>query len=99
MQRQVKSDAEKKVLRQAAKIADKGIQAAFERQNPGARELDIALTAAEVCYEEGVDSVARTRIYGKNISGVRWPILSNRKLDSRRNYRNRPCRIVSKLRL
>ena len=79
-QRQVKSDAEKKVLRQAAKIADKGIQAAFEATKPGARELDIALTAARVCYEEGVDSVARTRIYGKNISGVRWPILSNRKL-------------------
>lgn len=79
-QRQVKSDAEKKVLRQAAKIADSGIEAAFEATKAGARELDIALAAARICYEEGVDYVARTRIYGKSVSGVRWPILSNRKL-------------------
>jgi Xaa-Pro aminopeptidase len=79
-QRQIKSPAERRVLQRAAKIADKGIQAAFEATVPGVRESEIALAASRVCYEEGTDYVARTRIYGRNVSGVRWPILSNRKL-------------------
>lgn len=80
-QRASKSGAEQLVMRRGAEIADLGIQAAFDATCVGARESEIGLAAAKVCYEEGVDYVARTRIYGRNISGVRWPIMTNRRLE------------------
>lgn len=79
--RMVKSDAEQRVIERGAEIADIGITAAYNSTKSGARESDIAISATKACYDEGADYVARTRIYGKNISGVRWPILTNRKLD------------------
>ncbi len=80
-QRMVKSRAEQRVMRRAAEIADIGIQAAFDATKAGARESEIGLAALRACYEEGAGYVARTRIYGRNISGVRWPIMTNRKLQ------------------
>lgn len=79
-QRMVKSEAEQRVLQEGAKIADIGIKAAFEATKTGARESDLGIAAARACYERGADYVARTRIYGKGVSGVRWPIMTNRKL-------------------
>lgn len=79
-QRMMKSEEEQGVLRESARIADKGIEAAFEVTKAGARESDLAIAAAQACYEEGADYVARTRIYGRAVSAVRWPILTNRKL-------------------
>jgi Xaa-Pro aminopeptidase len=80
-QRMVKSEEEQNVLREGAKIADVGIRAAFEATKSGARELDLGIAASRACYEMGADYVARTRIYGRAISGVRWPIMTNRKLE------------------
>jgi Xaa-Pro aminopeptidase len=80
-QRMVKSEEEQRVLQEGAKIADTGIRAAFEVTKPGAKESDLGIAAARECYERGADYVARTRIYGKGISGVRWPIMTDRKLE------------------
>jgi Xaa-Pro aminopeptidase len=79
-QRMVKSGEEQRVLREGARVADAGIRAAFEATKEGARESDLGIAAARACYERGADYVVRTRIYGKGISGVRWPIMTNRKL-------------------
>jgi Xaa-Pro aminopeptidase len=80
-QRMIKSDEEKLVLKEGARIADVGIKAAFEVSRVGAKESDLGIAAAKACYEEGADYVARTRIYGRGISGVRWPIMTNRRLE------------------
>lgn len=79
--RMVKSDSEQRVIERGAKIADIGITAAFEATKQGASESDLAVSAMKACYEEGADYIARTRIYGKSLSSVRWPILTNRKLE------------------
>ena len=81
--RMVKSNSEQRVIERGAKIADIGITAAFESTKQGVRESDLAVYAMKACYEEGADYVARTRIYGRSVSGVRWPILTNRKLEHR----------------
>ncbi len=80
-QRMIKSEEEQRVLKEGARIADVGIRAAFEITRVGAKESDLGIAAAKACYEEGADYVARTRIYGSEISGVRWPIMTNRKLE------------------
>jgi Xaa-Pro aminopeptidase len=80
-QRASKSQAEQRVMRRASEIADNAIRAAFEVTRDGSRECEIGFAAMRSCYEEGVDYIARTRIYGRGVSGVRWPIMTNRKLE------------------
>ncbi len=80
-QRQIKSTSELRVLRKGAELADAAIEAAFNACASGVRESEVGLAAANSCYERGADYVARTRIYGRGISGVRWPIMTNRKLQ------------------
>ncbi len=80
-QRMTKSDPEQRVMRRASEIADAAILAAFDATRERARECDVGMAAASCCYGEGVDYIARTRIYGRGISGVRWPIMTNRKFE------------------
>lgn len=81
--RMIKSDSEQRVIERGASIADAGITAAYESTRLGAKESDLAISAMKACYDEGADYVARTRIYGKGVSGVRWPILTNRSLEDK----------------
>ncbi|MEM3191723.1 MAG: Xaa-Pro peptidase family protein [Conexivisphaerales archaeon] len=80
--RAVKSEAELRILRESAKVADAGLQAAMEAVKEGKKEWEIATAASNASIQAGADMVARVRISsGKHLSSLRWPMASNREIQ------------------
>lgn len=80
--RAIKSESELKIMRESAKVADKGLQAAMEAVKEGRTEKQIAIAASNASMEAGADIIARVRILSgeKLVNGLRWPMSSNREL-------------------
>jgi len=81
-QRVIKSQAEVALLRQAARIADAGLQAGMEATREGVREYEIELAARKAALEAGADFIPRVRVSsGKKITTLSWPQTTARKLE------------------
>jgi len=79
--RSVKSEAELKILRESAIVADAGLQAAMEAVGEGKREWEIAKAASNASIEAGADMIARVRISsGRHLSSLRWPMATDREI-------------------
>jgi Xaa-Pro aminopeptidase len=80
-QRKIKSETELKLLRQASRVADKGVQAAIESIKPGMTESAIGSVARKAAMDAGADYVVRDRIQsGSEIGTLRWPFASRKKV-------------------
>lgn len=81
-QRITKSQAEIGLLREAARIADIGLQAGIEAAQEGVREREIELAMREAALNAGVDFIPRIRVStGAKITSLRWPMVGNRRLE------------------
>lgn len=78
--RSVKSTFEIAQLRRSARVADYGLQAAFEAARPGVTEKAIAAAIHAACFEAGADQVVRMRVRSgpELLSQGRWPLASER---------------------
>ncbi len=78
-QRETKSPAEQKILREAARIACEGLMAGIEAVKDGVRECDVELAARKAAIEAGVDYVVRVRVSsGKRIAELGWPMATKK---------------------
>jgi Xaa-Pro dipeptidase len=81
-QRLIKSKRELELLRQAAQIADVGLQAGMEAARAGVHEYDVELAARRAALEAGADFLPRVRVSsGAKVSDLRWPQVSDRQLQ------------------
>ncbi len=81
--RAIKSEAELKILREAAKVSDAGLQAAMEAAKAGKREREVAIAAINASLEAGADIIARVRISsGKHLTTLRWPMATDREIKN-----------------
>jgi Xaa-Pro aminopeptidase len=81
-QRLIKSEKELELLRQAAWIADAGLQAGMAAAQASAREYDVELAARRAVLEAGADFVPRVRVSsGAKIPDLRWPQVGDRQLQ------------------
>ncbi len=81
-QRVIKSPAELRLMREAARIADEGILAGMESVKEGVRECDIELAARKAAFDAGVDFIPRVRVStGKKIAAIKWPQSTRRRLE------------------
>lgn len=79
--RSVKSEAELKIMREAAKVGDAGLQAAMESAQEGKKEWEIADAASRAAIEHGAQFIARVRISsGQKMASLRWPMATDREL-------------------
>jgi Xaa-Pro aminopeptidase len=82
-QRLTKSEAELALLREAARIADSGLQAGIEAVKEGAWGYEIELAARRAALEAGADFIPRVRVSsGKRLAELRWPQVEARRLES-----------------
>jgi len=82
-QRLIKSPAEQKILREAARIADEGLKAGMEAVKEGVRECDVALAARKAAVDAGADYIARIRVASRErIAGLAWPMNTRKKMRS-----------------
>jgi len=80
-QRILKSSAEIALLREAAHIADLGLQAGMEAVRKGVSQFDIELAARRAALDAGADFIPRVRIAnGKTITTLGWPMVKDKKL-------------------
>lgn len=81
--RMIKSPYEQEVLRRAAAVADKGLEAAMEIAKPGVTEKEVASAVYAACLNEGADHVVRTRLRtGEEVlSQGRWPLATERRIQ------------------
>jgi Xaa-Pro dipeptidase len=80
-QRLIKSKRELDMLRQAAWIADAGLQAGMAAARAGAYEYDVELAARRAALETGADFIPRVRVSsGTKVSDLRWPQVGDRQL-------------------
>lgn len=80
--RMVKSEAELRLMRRGAEIADEGFRAAADVAREGIREREVAAVVIKKCLEAGADWVARTRVYSGAARGQRWPLATDKKLKN-----------------
>lgn len=81
-QRVVKSQAEVELLRQAARIADVGLQAGMEAVREGVSQYELELAARKAALDAGVGFVPRVRVSsGKKITTLGWPMVTDKKLE------------------
>jgi Xaa-Pro aminopeptidase len=81
-QRLIKTAAELKILRAAAGVADRALEAGMEAVRAGATEHDVELAAREAALAAGADFVVRVRVSsGKRIFSLNWPMVSGRELE------------------
>lgn len=81
-QRVLKSPAEIALLRDAAHLADVGLEAGMNAVRSGASQIDIELAARRAALDAGADFVPRVRVAnGKTISTLGWPMVTNRILE------------------
>lgn len=79
--RMIKSESEVKILRFAAHVADKAVDAAVESIKPGMTESAIGTMARRIAMELGADYVVRDRVQsGSEIGRARWPFASQRRI-------------------
>jgi Xaa-Pro aminopeptidase len=80
-QRIIKSEAELELLRQAARIADAGLQAGMEAAQVGVREYEVELAARQAALGAGADFIPRVRVSsGLRLAELQWPQVGRRKL-------------------
>ena len=80
-QRVIKSPAEQKILREAARIAGEGLKAGMEAVEEGVKECDIEMAARKAAMNAGADYVVRVRVSsGEKISGLGWPMATRKKM-------------------
>ncbi len=80
--RQLKSAAEIEALRQAARIADAGLEAGIAAVQAGATQFDVELAARKAALEAGADFIPRVRVSsGPAISTLGWPMVRNQQLQ------------------
>jgi Xaa-Pro aminopeptidase len=81
-QRITKSQAEIGLLRDAARMADIGLQAGLEAVREGVREREIELAIREAALNAGVDFIPRIRVStGPKIASLQWPMVGDRALE------------------
>jgi Xaa-Pro aminopeptidase len=81
-QRMIKSQAELDLLRQAARVADVGLQAGIETVKEGVSAHEVELAARKAALEAGADFIARVRVSsGKKVAELRWPQVDARRLE------------------
>lgn len=79
--RVIKSANELRIMRIAAKIADKAVAAAIEKIKPGMTESAIGSIARKTAMDAGADYVVRDRVQsGREMGQLRWPFASSKKI-------------------
>lgn len=82
-QRIIKSSNELEILRGAARIVDKGLQAGMEAVKAGITQLEVEFAARKALMNAGADFVPRVRIStGAAIETLSWPMTKNIELKS-----------------
>jgi len=78
-QRLIKDTDEVKILKKAAQIAERCMDATLKYIRPGLEEWEIAAFITKLGLGEGVEHVARIRVHSGPLAGsLRWPMLSKR---------------------
>lgn len=81
-QRIIKSRAEVELLREAARIADVGLQAGMGAVREGITQYEIGLAARGAALDAGADFIPRVRVSsGKKISTLSWPMATEKKVE------------------
>jgi len=81
-QRAIKSPAEIETLRQAAHVADVGLEAGIKAAKAGAKQFDIELAARRAALEAGADFIPRVRVAnGPSVTTLGWPMVRDKKLE------------------
>lgn len=78
----IKSNNELNILKESARLADIGLEAAIETGKEGAREADVAAAAFKASMEAGADHVARWVFKSSKQSvSIKWPLVTNRRIE------------------
>jgi len=81
-QMMIKSNNELNILKESAKLADIGLEAAIEVGKEGVREVDVAAAAFKASMEAGADHVARWVFKSsKQDVSIKWPLVTNRRIE------------------
>ena len=81
-QRAAKSPNEIELLREAARVGDKGLEAAMGAARAGASQFDVELAARRASLEAGADFIPRIRVVnGTRVGTFGWPPVSDRSLE------------------
>ncbi|HEU0116381.1 MAG TPA: M24 family metallopeptidase, partial [Thermomicrobiales bacterium] len=83
--RRIKSPAEQRLLREAARCADAGLRAAVARiGQPGSTERDVSAAGIAAAIEAGADFVRYFRVHSGpwSAAGSRWPPAMDRVIES-----------------
>jgi len=81
-QRSIKSPYEIELLRNAAKVADAGLEAGLREAKIGKTGADIEMAARKAAVDKGADFIVRVRVSsGKRIDLPIWPMVQNRRLE------------------
>ncbi|MFC2099964.1 M24 family metallopeptidase [Candidatus Bipolaricaulota bacterium] len=81
-QRMIKSPAEIEALRQAAHVADVGLEAGVAAVRKGASQFDIELAARRAALDAGADFIPRVRVAnGPTVTTLGWPMVRDQALN------------------
>jgi Xaa-Pro aminopeptidase len=80
-QRMIKSEAELRIMENAARIGMAGVEASWEAAQPGKTENEVNIKTYEALMEAGADFVARIRTNaGKWATIMRWPMATGTRI-------------------